>query len=308
MGTGLSAVGRCWQRFWVWGFRAKALGERPRTKHRICVALMLGTVALATVSTGCSSAGDDKTKSQVGTLNMSLVGEANGVTYRLRNAMFVVNGPEDTVLNSEDDPNAATIAAELDSGDYSIDLQDGWVLERLDGTAFVQVDSLLVSPDPTTFHISANVPTSVTYQFSTNGVIVSIGKGTLNVGISVVQNSTGCSSDTDCGGAVASCQSGQCVNTLTKFSEGSQQWPDDACNPTTSFGVCDTNDQTHADAWASAVCQNNGWASGVWTGYKIAGCSGDVSMWCQGQIPCAQLLELTCQPSDQTIVEFTCLR
>ena len=282
--------------------------ERLMTKHRIGIALMLGAIALATVSTGCGSSGDGKTEAQAGTLKMSLVSEANGVTYRLRNAVFVVNGPQPAVLSSEDDPNAATISAELESGDYSIDLQDGWSLERLDGTSFVQVDATLISPDPTTFHVSANAPTSVTYQFSTNGVIVSVGQGTLNVGISVAQNSTTCSSDVDCGGAVGSCQYGQCVNTLTKFSEGTNQWPDDACNPTNSFGQCDTNDPNHANAWASAVCQNNGWASGVWTGYKLAGCNGDISMWCQDQIPCAELFETTCQQTDQTVIEFTCAR
>jgi hypothetical protein len=284
------------------------LREIIMTKQGIGIALMLGAVALATVSTSCSSAGDDKTESQVGTLNMPLVSQANGVTYRLRNAVFVVNGPQAAVLSSEDDPNATTISAELESGDYSIDLQDGWTLERLDGTAFVQVDATLISPDPTTFHISANTPTGVTYQFSTNGVIVSIGKGTLNVGISVVQNSSGCSSDAECGGAVGACQYGQCASSLTKFSEGTSQWPDDACNPTNSFGECDTNDPNHANAWASAVCQNNGWSSGVWTGYKLAGCNGDVSMWCQDQIPCAQLFETTCQQTDQTIIQFTCVR
>ena len=83
-------------------------------------------------------------------------------------------------------------------------------------------------------------------------------------------------------------------------------WPDQACNPTNSFGFCNTNAQNHADAWATAVCKNNGYSSGVWTGNKQPGCNGNISMWCQGGIPCNQLYETTCAPGDQTKVEFTC--
>lgn len=93
---------------------------------------------------------------------------------------------------------------------------------------------------------------------------------------------------------------------LTKWSEGTQAWPDEACNPTFSFGGCNTNAQADADAWATAVCKNNGYSSGIWTGNKKPGCAGQISMWCQGQIPCNQSYENFCQQGDQTQVEFTC--
>jgi hypothetical protein len=33
------------------------------------------------------------------------------------------------------------------------------------------------------------------------------------------------------------------MSDLTKWSEGSEAWPDQACNPTNSFGGCNTNAQ-----------------------------------------------------------------
>ena len=93
---------------------------------------------------------------------------------------------------------------------------------------------------------------------------------------------------------------------LTRWSDGTNAWPDQACNPTNSFGGCNTNAQNHADAWATWVCQQNGFTSGVWTGNKIPGCAGAISMWCGGNIPCTPIFETTCSVGDQTQIEFTC--
>jgi hypothetical protein len=94
---------------------------------------------------------------------------------------------------------------------------------------------------------------------------------------------------------------------ITRWSDGTNAWPDEACNPTNSFGSCNTNAQNHADAWATAVCQGNGYSSGVWTGNKMPGCSGPISMWCGGNIPCTPIYETTCFAGDQTQIEFTCI-
>lgn len=97
-----------------------------------------------------------------------------------------------------------------------------------------------------------------------------------------------------------------CVDAITKWSEGTYAWPDQACNPLFSFGGCNTNDQDHADAWATQVCRNNGYSSGVWTGRKEPGCSGQISMYCGGQIPCFEIYEASCFENDQTRVEIAC--
>lgn len=126
-----------------------------------------------------------------------------------------------------------------------------------------------------------------------------------------------CQGDSDCGGALLSCDgNGQCLDFLTMFSLGTNEWPDQACNPITSFGSCDTNAQEHADEWATTVCVNNGWTSGVWTGNKMGGCGNtlvdgepSISMACFPiNIPCSEQIETICELTDQTIVEFTCSR
>ncbi len=136
----------------------------------------------------------------------------------------------------------------------------------------------------------------------------------------------GCTLGTTCSGgtcknptsSIVNCVNGDgccpagCINvgdtdcSVTKWSEGTQNWPDQACNPQNSFGTCDTNAQNHADAWATKVCQGNGFSSGIWTGNKEPGCNGDISMYCGGQIPCTPIYENMCFASDQTKVEITC--
>jgi hypothetical protein len=118
-------------------------------------------------------------------------------------------------------------------------------------------------------------------------------------------NGTPCD-DNDPSTPVTTCSNGVCSASITKWSEGTANWPDEACNPNSSFGNCNTNDQGHADAWATAVCQLNGYSTGVWTGNKAPGCNGQVSMYCGGQIPCNQIYEFQCSPGDQTKVEITC--
>ena len=113
--------------------------------------------------------------------------------------------------------------------------------------------------------------------------------------------------------------------TLFKWSEGTDAWPDSACNPENSFGDCVTNSCDHANAWAQNVCEANGFEVGIWTGRKQEGCgpggpggpvtdgTGNISMFCAGTpdmplgtIPCIPFVETDCSPTDQTQVEVFC--
>lgn len=125
---------------------------------------------------------------------------------------------------------------------------------------------------------------------------------------------------TNCGKCGNVCPAGGICNgtlcTLTRWTDGSVAWPDDACNSNTSFGQCDSNAQNEADAWATWICQHNGWTQGVWTGAKTMGCSSGImsgapsqSFYCNAaSIPCVPDIETTCQPGDQTTVQFTCTK
>ena len=94
---------------------------------------------------------------------------------------------------------------------------------------------------------------------------------------------------------------------LIKWSEGTEEWPDQACNSVTSFGSCDTEAEEHSSAWATFVCQQNGYSFGEWTGAKIAGCAGETSVYCGGgSIPCEPNWEYACSEGDQTQIEVIC--
>ena len=45
---------------------------------------------------------------------------------------------------------------------------------------------------------------------------------------------------------------------LTRWSEGTNEWPDSACKPSNPFGLCNSNDAVHGNAWAKFVCTKNG--------------------------------------------------
>ena len=94
---------------------------------------------------------------------------------------------------------------------------------------------------------------------------------------------------------------------LVKWTEGTEEWPDQACNSVTSFGSCDSVAEEHSTAWATFVCQLNGYSYGEWTGAKIPGCAGEISVYCSGgSIPCSPAWEYACSEGDQTQIEVIC--
>lgn len=155
--------------------------RRAKTLKRWLVLLTMALLASPLSGCGGPRNGTQKT----GTLRMALTGQSNGITYRLRSATFDIAGPNTTTLDSETNPDATVLTATLATGGYSITLHDGWYLERLDGASFVQVQATLLSPSIQPFTIVASQTTTVTYRFSTDGTIVEIGNGTLDVVIDV---------------------------------------------------------------------------------------------------------------------------
>ncbi len=119
-----------------------------------------------------------------GTLSMRLSTEVNGVTYRLREALFDVSGTESLTLSGDDSPIIEQLLA---AGDYSVNLNDGWRLERQFPSGFQTVAAELVSPNPAAFTVVAGQTTDVAYAFETDGTIVSMGEGTLDLRIEVTE-------------------------------------------------------------------------------------------------------------------------
>jgi hypothetical protein len=145
---------------------------------------------------GCRS-GHDEPAPATGSVTLALTGTAEGVSYRLSHARFtiaqILPGGAGSVLDSDTDPNATFLTTTLSAGDYSINLETGWALERSDTSQVVE--ATLTSPNPTSLQILAAATTNVTYRFATSSGIVTVGSGTLVVGISVSVNDGGVRTD-----------------------------------------------------------------------------------------------------------------
>ncbi|MEM7158238.1 MAG: hypothetical protein AAF799_35690 [Myxococcota bacterium] len=125
-----------------------------------------------------------------GTLRMGLSGtDDEGRQYVLTDAVFDVTGQENVQLSTASLPTPTTpIVAGLGNGAYQIELQPGWVLQRLDpaGTQSIPLTSaMLTSANPVDFSIIAFDTTNVTFVFSVDGEEVVIGEGTLEVDIDI---------------------------------------------------------------------------------------------------------------------------
>jgi hypothetical protein len=115
-----------------------------------------------------------------GSLAMSLAAVANGAMYRLSNVQIFVSGPSSRFL-TEGDPSEKVIAVSLQTGNYNVFLET-WVLQRADAQGnFQPVMATLESNSSQSVSIFNGTTTTLTYRFKTDGVIVIIGSGQLDV-------------------------------------------------------------------------------------------------------------------------------
>jgi hypothetical protein len=114
---------------------------------------------------GCSGSGGQEGESNaLGQMSLPLTTQgASGLTYRLRNATFVVQsqyynyeafaagaggtsgGPGTIVVSSETDPNASSISLSLEEGYYEVQLLPGWQMEKLTSSGAQPVEATLLS-------------------------------------------------------------------------------------------------------------------------------------------------------------------
>lgn len=172
---------------------------------------LVAALALSAATMGCSSTGDAGAESNTGKVSMQLTGQTNGNSYRLRNARFDVTGAQTVTLDSESNLTSETLNATLATGNYSINLEPGWSLERNDAGTFEVVSASLASMNPQSFQILGGGTTNVAFQFSTDGTLVTIGTGQLSVSIGITETGSGGS-----GGSTSNCtivpQSGCAAN------------------------------------------------------------------------------------------------
>jgi hypothetical protein len=231
--------------------------------------LMLAALVLWQCGTGGGAA-------DAGTLSMNLVAHVNGSTYRLRDAVFAVSGPESLELSTEGSPDdiddgettsdgscggaacGDALTASLLVGDYQILLREGWRLERDSGAGFEDVASRLASTNPARFVISGGTTTSVVFAFEADGRVIPFDRGTLEVTITVeerdgvpvfdpaacdFENLQGCEALT-CQAACATNDGGFCSSVCAEVMECVASGVDDgSCSPTEADPMCAVRSQ-----------------------------------------------------------------
>lgn len=149
--------------------------------------LGFGLIQGAWLTSACSS---ESTETQAtGKLSMPLLVSAGAHRYRLQGGM-IVSGQSSIWLNLDADASALT--ADLPTGTYSAYLYT-WVLTRDDGTGqFVPVSATLTSSNAPAFSIFNQTTTTVSFQFATDGQLVTVGTGQLNVAVEVTETKAVC--------------------------------------------------------------------------------------------------------------------
>jgi hypothetical protein len=137
---------------------------------------------------GCSSEPAPQDEAAVaGTLSMPLLASTGSHTYRLQGYAYV-NGPSFQYL----DLNADVITTQLPTGDYQAYLYS-WELLREDGSGnFQPVAATLVSSYAPAFTIFNGATSTISFQFETDGLLVTVGAGALNVKLEVSETAPPC--------------------------------------------------------------------------------------------------------------------
>jgi hypothetical protein len=155
---------------------------------RISIAV-LATFGL--LLTSCSSTEptqvEPKITAETGTLALPLVTSAGGHTYQLTGSFYVY--PYYNWYTADGDSEQLNIS--LTTGDYALYLYY-WQLYRVsaDGS-WSPVTARLLS-NYQTFSIYNNSTSSVSFQFETDGIIVTTGLGTLDVNVEVTEVAPNC--------------------------------------------------------------------------------------------------------------------
>lgn len=138
-----------------------------------------GLLALLMMACGVES-GTSKLETgssgEKGTVRLPLVAPApDGGIYRVVGATFHITGSETVSVS---DTSADTVEATLLAGEYTVELEGDWHLERDDAPG-VTVPAQLLSPNPLPFSVTKGATTQVRFQFKTPG------DGSAEVGIQV---------------------------------------------------------------------------------------------------------------------------
>ena len=140
----------------------------------------------------CLACTSEPADGELGALTLGLTTQSEGVTYRLTDARFALSGPTPRELATGAE-NELSIS--LPAGAYGLTLHEGYTLTRIDGDG-ARLPARLVSPNPLPLLIAASETTRATLRFVlADGVGLTLGAGTLQVGVEVGDASVGAGSE-----------------------------------------------------------------------------------------------------------------
>ena len=154
------------------------------TFKKLCNAGFVGLLLGATAACGANVPEDAgrstaSPEAESGSLSLALTTSVGSHVYRFSQFQVLLY-PEYFWLQSSGS-SESVLTTTLQTGQHQAYLY-GWALERDDGTGrYAPVNATLVSSSSVTFEILNGSTTTVAFQFETDGEIVTMGSGTLNI-------------------------------------------------------------------------------------------------------------------------------
>jgi hypothetical protein len=125
---------------------------------------------------GCGGGGGGGDGGPRGQLLVTVQASVGGVNYRLRNATMTGSGAQAFTLDT-DAATQVSMSQALAPGAYTLELEEGWSLERQMGATFSAVAATVTSPNPVSFMVAAAQVARVGYAFDASGVDVDLREG-----------------------------------------------------------------------------------------------------------------------------------
>ncbi|HEY8946427.1 MAG TPA: hypothetical protein VIM73_19385 [Polyangiaceae bacterium] len=150
------------------------------TRSRIVRALMTAALGFSALTASACSNHPQESREQgrTGSLNLPLTATVNGHSYRFSRFQLYIS-PEWLWLTSTG--AESSLSTQLTTGYHQATLYD-WSLERADASgAYHPVEAALLSSSSIPFEILNGSTTTISFQFETDGQIVTIGSGAVHV-------------------------------------------------------------------------------------------------------------------------------
>jgi len=245
---------------------------------KLCGVGFLG-VALCAIAACGANAPEDASgpaasqEAEAGTLSLALTTTVGGHLYRF-SRFQVLLAPEYIWFQSYGGPESV-LTTTLQTGQHQAYLYD-WALERDDGAGnYLPVDATLVSSSSLSFEILNGASTSVSFQFETDGQIVTMGAGSLNVAGKVDERAPVCTVFGDDCGEGAWCPPAGLTGAPLACRAAGSVFVGEACQSPADCVANSTCIDSGSGAFCSALCAATDFGSACADGGQCVGVGVD---------------------------------